>query len=138
MATSKVGELVSKSALFGIGGWLIENALCGDRYSAVFRGNKVPFLPIYAANGVALSSAAPYLSNWPIFGRGLAYAAIGTLVEYLGCQVDRRLLSTQSFAPGQGFGFDGADPLMSASGGCVNFTRSALWGGLGLVAEKFR
>jgi hypothetical protein len=131
MAKLNVGEIVSKTALFGIAGWVFENALCGDRYSSLFRGAKVPFLPIYAANGVVLTAAAPYVSSWPVFGKGLAYASLGTAVEYLGCQIDRRFLEQRS-------SFGGNDALARASEGCVNFTRAALWGGLGLVAEKFK
>jgi len=135
MAKLNVGELISKTAMFGIAGWVFENALCGDRYSPLFRGAKVPFLPIYAANGVVLTAAAPYVSSWPTFGKGLAYATLGTAVEYLGCQIDRKLLAQRAtFGPG-GFG---TDALSRATEGCVNFTRSALWGGLGLVAEKFK
>jgi len=133
MAKLNVGDLLSRAALFGISGWVLENALCGDRYSTLFRGSKVPFLPLYAANGVALTAAAPYVSSWPVFGKGLAYATIGTAVEYIGCQVDRKLLAQRA-----SFGFGGNDALAHASDGCVNFMRSALWGGLGLVAEKFK
>lgn len=134
MAKLNAGEIITKVAAFGVAGFLLENALCGDRYSALFGSQKVPFLPIYAANGVALTAAAPYISNWPTLGRGLAYAAVGTAVEYAGCQIDRHLLSQHaSFAPGYG----GPDALARASDGCVNFTRSALWGGIGLIAEKF-
>lgn len=132
MAKLNVGELISKTALFGIAGWVFENALCGDRYSTLFRGAKVPFLPIYAANGVVLTAASPFVSSWPVFGKGLAYATLGTAVEYVGCQIDRRLLAQRS-----SFSYGGNDALARASDGCVNFTRSALWGGLGLVAEKF-
>ena len=136
MAKLNVGELVSKTALFGVAGWIFENALCGDRYSSLFRGAKVPFLPIYAANGVVLTAAAPYVSSWPVFGKGLAYATLGTAVEYIGCQIDRKLLAQRaSFSPG---GFGGNDALARVSDGCVTFTRSAMWGGLGLVAEKFK
>lgn len=136
MAKLNVGELVSKTALFGVAGWILENGLCGDRYSSLFRGAKVPFLPIYAANGVVLTTAAPYVSSWPTLGKGLAYAALGTAVEYVGCQIDRQLLSQRaSFRPA---GFGGDDALATASEGCVNFKRSAIWGGLGLVAEKFK
>lgn len=135
MAKMNVGEIITKVAAFGVAGWALENALCGDRYSSLFRGQRVPFLPIYAVNGVALTAAAPYVSSWPTLGRGLAYASLGTLVEYIGCQIDRKLLSQRTtFGPG-GFG---NDALARASDGCVNFTRSALWGGLGLVAEKFK
>lgn len=136
MAKINTGEVISKVALFGIGGWVLENALCGDRFSTLFRGHKVPFLPIYAANGVALTSAAPYVSSWPIFARGLAYATIGTAVEYAGCQVDRKLLAQRSGYGGGAFG--AIDPLAGATEGCVNFTRSVLWGGLGLIAERFK
>jgi len=132
MAKTNVGEIITKVAAFGVAGWALENALCGDRYSSLFRGQKVPFLPIYAANGVALTAAAPYVSSWPTLGRGLAYAALGTGIEYLGCQIDRRLLSQRSAIYG------GGDALARMSEGCVNFTRSAMWGGLGLVAEKFK
>lgn len=137
MAKLNTGEIVSKAAAFGLVGWVLENALCGDRYSSAFLGHKVPWLPLYAANGIALTSVAPYLSSWPIFGRGLAYAALGTAVEYVGCQVDRKLLSQRAGVYGGGFG-GSPDALFQASGGCVNFTRSVLWGGLGLVAEKFK
>jgi len=132
MAKMNVGEIITKVAAFGVIGWALENALCGDRYSSLFRGQKVPFLPIYAANGVALTSAAPYVANWPTLGRGLAYAVLGTAIEYTGCQIDRKFLSMRTPTYG------GDDALFRASDGCVNFTRSALWGGLGLVAEKFK
>ncbi len=132
MAKTNVGEIITKVAAFGVAGWALENALCGDRYSSLFRGQHVPFLPIYAANGVALTWAAPYLSSWPTLGRGLAYAALGTAVEYVGCQIDRRILSQQPMIYG------GGDALSRVSDGCVNFTRSALWGGFGLIAEKFK
>jgi hypothetical protein len=136
MAKMNVGEIITKVAAFGVAGWALENALCGDRYSSLFRGQRVPFLPIYAANGVALTAIAPRVASWPTLGRGLAYAALGTAVEYVGCQIDRKLLSQRiAFGPG---GFGGPDALARASDGCVNFTRSALWGGLGLVAEKFK
>lgn len=135
MSKLNVGDLVSKIAMFGIAGWVFENALCGDRYSSVFRGAKVPFLPVYAANGVVLTAASPYVASWPIFGKGLAYATLGTAVEYVACQIDRKILEQRAaFSPG----FGGTDALARVSEGCVNYTRSAMWAGLGLVAEKFK
>lgn len=134
MSKMNIGEIFTKVAAFGVAGWALENALCGDRYSSLFRGQKVPFLPIYAVNGVALTSVASYISNWPTLGRGLVYAALGTAVEYVGCQIDRKFLTLGP--PGYG-GYGGADPIARVSEGCVNWTRSALWGGMGLVAEKF-
>ena len=126
---ANVGDIITKVALFGFAGWVAENALCGDRYSTLFRGAKIPFMPIYAANGVALTAVAPYVSKWPTLARGLAYSLLGTAVEYAGCQIDRKLL-TQSWDYGRN------DSLAQASDGCVSFTRSALWGGMGLIAEK--
>ena len=129
MATN-VGDIIAKVTMFGVAGWVAENALCRtDRYSSIFRGAKIPFMPIYAANGVALTAAAPYVSKWPLLARGLAYAILGTSVEYVGCKIDRLLL-TQS----GDYGRD--DALARLSDGCVDFTRSALWGGMGLIAEK--
>ena len=129
MATN-VGDIIAKVTMFGVAGWVAENALCGtDRYSTIFRGAKIPFMPIYAANGVALTAAAPYVSKWPILARGLAYAILGTGVEYVGCRIDRQLL-TRTWDYGRN------DSLARLSEGCVDFTRSALWAGMGLIAEK--
>lgn len=126
----KTGEIIQKLALFGVGGWFAENALCQqDRYSSVFRGARVPFMPIYAVNGLALTAVSDYVDNWPPIARGLVYAALGTTVEWIGCQIDRQLLGGRSMVLGN-------DVLTQLSSGCVNFQRAVLWGGLGLVAEK--
>lgn len=130
MATN-VGDIIAKVTMFGVAGWVAENALCQqDRYSTLFRGAKIPFMPVYAANGVVLTTAAPYVSKWPVLARGLAYAILGTAVEYAGCKIDRQLLGGRSASYGS------VDALTRLSEGCVNFTRSALWGGMGLIAEK--
>jgi len=132
---SRVGDIIAKVTMFGVGGWLAENAICQqDRYSAIFRGAKIPFMPIYAVNGVVLTAASSYVSKWkwPVIARGLTYSILGTVVEYAGCQIDRQLLSKQ---PSWNYGRD--DALARSSDGCVSFTRSALWGGMGLIAEKF-
>jgi uncharacterized membrane protein len=130
--SSRVGDIITKVTAFGVAGWVAENAICGqDRYSALFRGAKIPFMPIYAVNGVVLTAASSYVSKWPLLGRGLVYSALGTIVEYAGCQIDRHLLSKQpSWDHGRG------DALARGSDGCVSFMRSALWGGMGLIAEK--
>ena len=57
------GDIIAKVTMFGVAGWVAENALCGDRYSALFRGHKVPFLPIYAAGGLVVTTASPYVSE---------------------------------------------------------------------------
>jgi uncharacterized membrane protein len=132
---ANVGDIITKVTMFGVAGWLAENALCqqGDqyRYSALFRNAKIPFMPIYAVNGVALTAVAPYVSKWPTLARGLAYSVLGTVVEFVGCQIDRKVLGgTPAWDYGRG------EALANVSGGCVSFTRSALWGGMGLIAEK--
>lgn len=133
MAKSSVGDIIAKGTMFGIAGWVAENALCDtDRYSSLFRGAKVPFLPVYAFGGIAVTQAAPYLSGWPTLARGLTYAVLGTAVEYAGCQIDRKLLNSRAWDYGS------RDALARSSQGCVNFAHSALWGGLGLIAEKFK
>ena len=132
MAKLNVGDVIAKATLFGIAGWVVENALCSqDRYSSLFKGFKVPFLPIYAANGVAMTGMADFVSKWPTLARGLSYAVVGTAVEYVGCKIDREILASRSWDFGKG------DALARSSDGCVNFAHAALWGGLGLVAEKF-
>jgi uncharacterized membrane protein len=125
------GDIIAKVAMFGVAGWVAENAICGDRYSTLFRGHKVPFLPIYAVGGLAVTTAAPYVAQWPMLARAFSYAILGTAVEYVGCQIDRELLKGRSWDYGK------RDALARSSEGCVSFTHSALWGGLGLVAEKF-
>ena len=127
-----MGDLLAKATMFGVAGWVAENALCDhDRYSALFRGHKVPFLPVYAAGGLTVTTAAPYVAKWPTLARGFAYAILGTAVEYVGCKIDRDLLGARSWDYGR------RDALARSSEGCLNFAHSALWGGLGLVAEKF-
>ena len=132
MAKLNVGDIIQRATLFGIAGWVTENALCGERYSALFRGAKVPFIPIYAVNGVALPAISSYVSSWPALARGMSYAVVGTAIEFLGCKIDRHLLSNNSWNYGQ------QDALARASDGCVSFSRSALWGGFGLIAEKVK
>jgi uncharacterized membrane protein len=132
MAKMDVGDIIAKAGLFGVGGWVIENALCGDRYSSVFRGHKVPFLPMYAAGGLTVTAAAPKIAHWPTLARGFTYAFLGSAVEYLGCRIDRELLSSR------GWNYGNRDALARSTEGCVDFAHSALWGGLGLLAEKFK
>ena len=130
--SSSVAEIFAKAAMFGVAGWVAENALCReDRYSAIFRGHKVPFLPVYAAGGLAVTTAAPYVAKWPTLARGFTYAILGSAIEYVGCQIDRDWLKARSWD------YSNRDALARSSEGCLNFAHSALWGGLGLIAEKF-
>lgn len=132
MAKFDLGNFLAKATAFGVAGWVAENALSDhDRYSALFRGHRVPFLPIYAAGGLAMTGVAPHISKWPVLARGLAYSIVGTTIEYVGCKLDRQLLGARSWDYGR------QDALARSSEGCINFAHGALWGGLGLIAEKF-
>jgi uncharacterized membrane protein len=122
--------VVVKAAAFGTVGWMAENLLFGPRYSALFNGRRVPFLPVYAAGGLAVTSLAPKFKNWPMLLRGAAYAAIGSGLEYVGCQLDRTALSAHSWNYGP------TDGLSRATRGCVDFKHAALWGVAGLLLEK--
>ena len=130
---ANVGQFIQKVALFGGAGWLAENAVCPQdqyRYSSLFGGFKIPFMPIYAVNGVALTGVHPYISKWPWLARGLVYSALGTGIEWVSCQIDRKLIGGRSWSYGSN------EALAVATGGCVSFTRSALWASLGLISEK--
>jgi len=129
--TTTTEAVVFKAALFGTAGWAAENVLFGPRYSALFAGRKVPFLPVYAAGGLAVIAAAPRIQQCPLILRAAIYAAIGTGVEYAGCQIDRKTLGAKSWDYGE------RDGLAEATQGCLDWKHSALWGLLGLVAERF-
>jgi uncharacterized membrane protein len=122
--------VVAKAALFGVAGWTAENVLFGHRYSAMFKGHHVPFLPVYAAGGLAVMAAAPHIEKWPVLARAGAYALLGTAVEFAGCQLDRKLMEARSWDYG------GSDALAKATDGCVDWKHTALWGVLGVIAEK--
>jgi len=126
-----VGAVVAKAALFGSAGWAGENLLYGPRYSPVFQGHKVPLLPVYAAGGLAVIAAAPHLAARSVLLRAVVYAAIGTGIEYAACQLDRRVFDARSWDYGD------VDDLAEKTDGCVSWRHTALWGGLGLLAEKF-
>lgn len=122
--------VVAKTALFGVAGWAGENLLFGPRYSAAFGGRHVPFLPVYAAGGLTMLLAAPKLADKSLLVRALAYAAIGTTIEYAGCRLDRDVLAARSWD------YKKRDGLAVSTDGCLSWTHTALWGALGLVVEK--
>lgn|SRR5574341_120852 len=132
---ANVGDIIAKVSVFGVAGWVAENALCQQdrfRYSGVFGGVKIPFMPMYAVNGLALSTVAPYLEKWrwPTIARGLTYSVVGTGIEWLGCQIDRHVMNKRSWDYGR------SEALSESTEGCVSLPRSALWAGVGLLAEK--
>jgi uncharacterized membrane protein len=130
--TTTTEAVVAKTALFGVAGWAAENALFGPRYSPVFQGHHVPFLPVYAAGGLAMVTAAPRIAKWPVLARAVVYAALGTAIEYAGCQLDRKVFEGRSWDYGK------SDGLADSTDGCISWRHTALWGGLGFVAEIFK
>ena len=129
-ATTTVEAVVAKAALFGVAGWAGENILYGPRFSPVFQGHKIPLLPVYAAGGLAVIALAPRLAGKPLIFRALVYAAVGTAIEYAGCQLDRKIFDGRSWDYGK------IDGLAETTDGCISWRHTALWGSLGLVAEK--
>jgi hypothetical protein len=140
--TTTAAAVVAKTALFGVAGWAAENLLHERYYSPVFRGHKVPFLPVYAAGGLAVIAAAPYLRSRPAWLRGLVYAGLGTAIEYAGCQLDRTMFKNADAgrrpgSHGRSWDYGEVDGLAESTDGCLSWKHTALWGGLGLLAEKF-
>jgi uncharacterized membrane protein len=128
----KTSDLVVKAALLGAGGWAIENALSKEpRYSALFKGQRVPWLPVYAFGGAAVMMLAPRLreKELPCVARAAIYAVALSAIEYAGCWTDREVLGACSWDYSQ-------EHCAKPSRGCVDFKHAALWGMLGLLAEK--
>ena len=130
-----IPELIGKSVLFGAAGWAMHNALFERRMLAVTvtdddkehkppeRSVMVPFLPVYAVGGAAVLATAQAIHTWPWPLRGATYGAMLTGLEYVACQIDRKLLGAKSWDYGEG--------------SCVDWKHALAWAGLGLVAEKF-
>lgn len=123
-------ELVGTAAIFGVGGWALENALSEEpRYSALFRGVKIPFLPVYAAGGAGVVALAPTMKaqGLPWFARGALYGGLLTGIEWAACQLDRHTFDARSWDYG-------AD---APAEGCIDIKHAVAWGALGLLAEAF-
>jgi len=134
MTARTASDWITGAALLGAGGWAIENALSQTpRYSAVFKGERVPFLPVYAFGGAAVMLLAPKLREkdlaWPV--RAAIYASVLSGVEYAGCFIDREVLGACSWDYSK-------KNCESPSWGCVDFKHAALWGMLGLAIEKIQ
>lgn len=118
-------------ALSGILGWVIENAAVGasgPRYSRLFGGLKVPFLPVYGAGGVALSMTSSRLRSkgLSIGKRAAVYAGLSTLTELAACGLDRATGGEQWNYTGE----TAADEL-----GCVSLPHTAAWTALAFAME---
>src|SRR5271154_3215174 len=92
-------NLVTRAALFGAGGWALENVLFGSRYSALWAGHKIPVLPVYAVGGLTAESLGPWLLEHevPWYARAAVYAFVLSGVEYAGCFFDREVLQACSW-----------------------------------------
>jgi len=124
-------RLLPAVMVFGAAGFLLENAAFGPRYSNLFRGARVPFLPVYAAGGAAALALAPYLrtSGLAWYERAAVYGGMLSGIEILGCRIDRDVLD------GCAWDYSGArcsDP----EAGCASLTHFVLWGMMGLAVEK--
>jgi hypothetical protein len=106
--------------VFGVAGWVLENALDGPRYSAVFGGLKVPFLPVYGCGGVLLGVMEPHLRDMTPAARAVSYGAAFSALEVAACKADRAM-------GWQSWSYDGD--------ACVDLPHAVAWGALGLAAE---
>ena len=129
----KTSDLAARAALFGAGGWAVENVLFGSRYSALWGGAKIPVLPVYAIGGLTAEALGPWLleREVPWYARAAIYAAVLSGVEYAGCFFDRDVLGACSWDYSKQ---DRAEPLK----GCIDWKHAAIWGALGLVIEKLQ
>jgi uncharacterized membrane protein len=125
-------DFALKTVAFGVGGWALENALYGPRYSAVWNRAKIPFLPVYAIGGAAIMFVGARLKRHsiPWFLRLPIYGALLTSIEYAGCQIDRKLLKSCSWDYSK-------QSCKSGSSGCIDWQHAAIWGVLGLAGEGF-
>lgn len=115
-----VAHVALAGTLAGFGGFLLEDAFVGPRYSEVFGpGNRIPFLPVYAAGGALVAGLTPLLSNQPWYVRGAAYAAILGLLEASAGMLER--------AEGRA--------SWDYEGDVIDVKHVLLWGALGLGAE---
>lgn len=122
-----------RAGVYGVFGWMLENTLWGPRYSSLFGGIAVPFLPVYAIGGLVAEASASRLkeAGLPWWGRALAYGAGLSAIEYAGCRIDRGVLG------GCAWDYTGNRCLEPARG-CVDLKHAIAWGMLGLAVEKLQ
>ena len=121
-------EFAANTTLFGVGGWALENAIYGPRFSTMFGGAKVPILPIYAAGGATLLLTRPFLGKLPWILRAPIYGALLSGVEFLGCQFDRRVLGSCSW--------DYSNAACAKTfEGCIDVNHGIVWAALGVIVD---
>lgn len=133
MSANGITQTLERALLFGGAGWALENLFASGpkRYSALWKGVKVPVLPVYAVGGTLAASLSSTLRErgLPWYARAAAYGALLSGVEYAGCAIDRDVLGACSWD----YASSGCKEPMQ---GCVDFKHAALWGMLGLLVEK--
>jgi len=109
----------------GVAGWALENiALDCARYSVAFGEHKVPFLPVYAAGGVAIALIAPHIEEHSPLARAAIYGLALSGIELAAGTIDR------------GLGASRNTWYYGPNGASVDLKHAVLWGGLGLAAEQ--
>lgn len=129
-AHASFGDLAERALLFGVGGYVLENMLFGERKSAVFGGRDIPFLPVYAVGGSLVTVLGPSLkaAGLPSWWRAVVYAVSLSGIEWVGCKIDRDLGACS---------WDYSGRSCAAVGeGCVDAAHAVMWGALGLLAER--
>lgn len=102
----------------GVAGWVLENALFGQRYSVLLP--HVPFLPVYAVGGAAISLLEPRIQNMHPAARFLIYAGALTAVEGTAGWLDRA---------------NGHLSWTYENGSSIDLKHAIAWGFLGLLTE---
>jgi hypothetical protein len=115
-------DIFTAFALGGVAGWAVENVLFGPRYSNVFKGAKIPFLPVYALGVAGVVLGAPLLADQSLPVRAVVYGGGLTAFEFLGCKVDR-VLGPKSWD------YDG-------DGSCIDTPHAILWALAGFGIES--
>lgn len=116
--TSKaIVQTTAVAGATGIAGWVLENTLFGQRYSAL--APNFPFLPVYAAGGAAISLLQPRIANMHPLARFLIYAGALTAIEGTAGIIERH----------QG------RMSWDYHGSPIDLPHAAAWGALGLLAD---
>jgi hypothetical protein len=110
----------------GLLGWLLEDVLRRPsephRFSKVFQGAPVPFLPVYAVGGALVALSMGRLARLSMPARFGVYAAGLSVLELAAGSLDRSIPGQPSWSYG-------------LSGARVDLAHATAWGGLGLLAE---
>lgn len=120
---NKIERLFKIGLISGFAGWAIDNAYTGSHmgYSWVTGGEKtgIPWMPVYAAGGIALSEIVPRVQGWSAPERVLAYGLSLGALEWGACKLDRSLGRCS----------------WNYSGACTDVEHIAAFGVLSLILE---